>query len=887
MNCKTAMGERYMIGLMLLLVSFDISGQFGGGTGTKENPYLIINQTHLSNIKNYLNTPDIYFLQVSDIDLKSAGNWVPIGGFDSKGISNQDKFSGHYNGNGYRILNLTIEAPEMNNVGLFGHIGPSETNPGKPVSLKNIRLVNVFVKGARGVGSLVGRVTGNANTLIEGCSVVNGTVTGDAATGGLVGSNNSKNQTPGGIDNPVIRRCYSNVDVYFSGNGNENIKFGGLVGCSQKGDIVDSYAHGKVIIYQYKESRVEKIGGLAGCIEFMGKIVNSYSTGWVYVNGNVSKVGGLVGNTAGYDSYSNGCVINSFWNVETSGQKLSAGGKGLTSFEMRQKNSFAEWDFDNTWKIERNIENGFPYIDYSLKGFNTYYSPELEKISGWRMISSPVSTYYLDLLGGFFSQGVDGAAYPEEHANLYWFDESDPNSSTMGWKSILKMADKVVPGKGFFFYMYGYKPTDKRYFLDLPDKVSATGKDFFNGEYFEFNEFTFPLTYTPREIKYFLDEKQEGYYDISIMEAGWNLLGNPTGQTLDWDAEGWQKVNIDNTIYIWDPVQNEYKFWNGTIGNLYNGQIPPFQAFWVKANRQKPFLSFDKRVIINDSPKAQNIKTQIPSIKIEVSNGNDLKSTAFISMGNLASPDLDEDDAFRLEPLSNSWLSVYTTPALNKKLPMVINNIPFPEENKTELPLYVKGRKNGNPITGRITLSWNIQDSWPNGYGLVLYDHLNRKAVSMLHQKEYQFLMPTESLIEVKFLQSFGSDSFNGTFILPVDPDLNLKSTGTNNPFSIVIFKGFVDPHPRYNMMKNALIDIFPNPVKTSTTIRFSISKLSKVTLELYNMKGILEEKITERQFVEGIHSISWQNSGLVPGMYVLKLTSDNFTSSQRILISK
>jgi len=54
MNCKTAMGERYMIGLMLLLVSFDISGQFGGGTGTKENPYLIINQTHLSNIKNYL-----------------------------------------------------------------------------------------------------------------------------------------------------------------------------------------------------------------------------------------------------------------------------------------------------------------------------------------------------------------------------------------------------------------------------------------------------------------------------------------------------------------------------------------------------------------------------------------------------------------------------------------------------------------------------------------------------------------------------------------------------------------------------------------------------------------------------------------------------------------
>lgn len=66
------------------------------------------------------------------------------------------------------------------------HNGSSGISSGNPVSLKNIRLVNAYVIRARGVGSLIGRVTGNANTLIEACLVTGGSIADNAATGGLV-----------------------------------------------------------------------------------------------------------------------------------------------------------------------------------------------------------------------------------------------------------------------------------------------------------------------------------------------------------------------------------------------------------------------------------------------------------------------------------------------------------------------------------------------------------------------------------------------------------------------------------------------------------------------------------------------------------------------------
>jgi hypothetical protein len=85
-------------------------------------------------------------------------------------------------------------------------------------------------------------------------------------------------------------------------------------------------------------------------------ISDCYSTG--AVSGTLH-VGGLVGNNGGN-------INSSFWDSETSGQTISAGGTGKTTVEMKTFSTFtlAGWDFVDAW----GIGNGqtYPY----LKPFN-------------------------------------------------------------------------------------------------------------------------------------------------------------------------------------------------------------------------------------------------------------------------------------------------------------------------------------------------------------------------------------------------------------------------------------------------------------------------------------------------------------------------------------
>lgn len=69
---------------------------------------------------------------------------------------------------------------------------------------------------------------------------------------------------------------------------------------------------------------------------------------------------------------------------------------------------------------------------------------------------------------------------------------------------------------------------------------------------------------------------------------GWNLLGNPYPSPVDWLMEsGWNKSDINDAKYIWNPSNNNYTiFLGGTNPTGINGGtqfIPSNQGFWVQA----------------------------------------------------------------------------------------------------------------------------------------------------------------------------------------------------------------------------------------------------------------------------------------------------------------
>ncbi|MGI6476536.1 MAG: hypothetical protein ACOX1K_02210 [Defluviitoga tunisiensis] len=58
------------------LLSFSNSLDFAGGSGSKEDPFLVSNSNQLYNIRHFL---DKHFKQISDIDLSTYEDWEPIG----------------------------------------------------------------------------------------------------------------------------------------------------------------------------------------------------------------------------------------------------------------------------------------------------------------------------------------------------------------------------------------------------------------------------------------------------------------------------------------------------------------------------------------------------------------------------------------------------------------------------------------------------------------------------------------------------------------------------------------------------------------------------------------------------------------------------------------
>ncbi len=302
------------------------------GHGTEESPYQVSSAADLNEVRKCL---DCYYEQTGPINLDIYTNWEPIAGNGT-----DERFTGHYDGNGNTISNLKINRPNVSNVGLFGHVG---INDNGQTTLRNIKLQNVKVTGGRGTGALVGRVTGNQNTRIEYCSVNEGEVKGNAVVGGLVGSNNSYRLNNANAESfrPVIHACWANVDVSMVPNSDPNkIQYGGLAGCNQKGLISNSYALGNVTA----GAGADRIGGLTGCVEYRGIIINSFAMGMVSGPDTETKMGGLLG-FGGENQYS-GTVMSSYF---LSDQPINGEGVALSGAQMKIQSNFEDWDFANIW----------------------------------------------------------------------------------------------------------------------------------------------------------------------------------------------------------------------------------------------------------------------------------------------------------------------------------------------------------------------------------------------------------------------------------------------------------------------------------------------------------------------------------------------------------
>lgn len=366
---------------------------------------------------------------------------------------------------------------------------------------------------------------------------------------------------------------------------------------------------------------------------------------------------------------------------------------------------------------------------------------------GWRMISSPVGTIYEDLFGGLVTQGFAGATFVDEEVyspNVIWYDEEDGGTAFQSWRVPDGITATIPTGRGYFYYNFdgNTKPTgfETRYEDELPRTISTWGAE----PVIESSGFDFGVTYTLRNSS--LTEPTETdtvFIDYSTAESGWNLIGNPTASVLNWGLSSdanWTKTNMSNAIYIWDPLKEDFEVFNGIDMGDFDGRLAPYQGFWVQATDENPKLEFTNDAKIIESadfiggddaaPSSMGQPVDDPMILRFTIDAAGMQTRTWLMFSDEGRTGIDPMDAFRLEPMSDTWISAST--AMQHGEPSLsINHLPARFEEQLSLPFYVGAAINSEPWSGELQLRWELSDNWPSNQQITLMDHERREAIRL------------------------------------------------------------------------------------------------------------------------------------------------------------
>jgi hypothetical protein len=372
------------------------SSPFAGGSGSVSDPYMIDTVEQLQDVSAFLGRS---FILGSNLSL-GGRNWQPVG-------TQAAPFSGTFDGAGHTITGLSIDNPAPTSllaanlnatpVGLFGFVDGT---------VENLRLASVDITNndpLQATGALAGVLASPLNDATAAPALLNdavlsGTVTSDgglsgqtltaAGLGGLLGNNGFNflgNSFTGGLVSSdwATADVQDNAAVFIDGQfGGKGLATGGLVGNNMSGVVQDSYAGGSVygataggLIGQnystvdnaYASANVEgsvlkdgqassprglAVGGLIGTWAGGGQADSITDT---YAIGPVNSTGVQQGSTGGLIGYRttgpNAAVTSSYYDTGTTGQTGSSGGTPESDAAMKRQNTFANWNFVNTWSI--------------------------------------------------------------------------------------------------------------------------------------------------------------------------------------------------------------------------------------------------------------------------------------------------------------------------------------------------------------------------------------------------------------------------------------------------------------------------------------------------------------------------------------------------------
>lgn len=534
------------------------------GNGSVENPYYVFNESTLKQIESVYGLDKHYSL-MSDIII--TNNFAPIGSLNSSA------FSGTFNGNNHKILNLKLSGDTYASAGLFSELS-------KTACVSNLTLDKANISGAYGfAGVLAGKVAGK----IDRVAVVNSNIKST--------SNNAKVGAVAGVISGNVKLTYvdsSQVSVA-SGDASSKIFAGGFAGeCS--GSLNAVYAN-KVDMIVEGNTDLAVCGGLVGNFiinvksgeilqsyanaksdysnygAFLGRI--SYADGFDLSSSKANFLRHLVGNVAiakpnavdrdvvkEFNTEVNGSEPGFFKNVqnpdkvffdETAGQYLisyfaSTEGLGENAFVFYSINGTDKtfWDFEYIWKLE----NDLPTLRFTVINPSTYTNEYLLK---------DVETKIIDGKDDFVSQ------FKENCDGSKFLLVSDVDLSDGTWKPVA-LNNCVIKGNG------------KTITINIKEATEGANNNLLAGLFSSINYSTIEkLNIKVKGLSATAD--RVGALAAELLSEDSDSSSSVSEVNVVEDSDTYSKVSEVNVIYDCDFPTNSYAIFGGLLAVAGNADI--------------------------------------------------------------------------------------------------------------------------------------------------------------------------------------------------------------------------------------------------------------------------------------------------------------------------
>lgn len=281
------------------------------------------------------------------------------------------------------IIGCAISSVTVTNCYNTGNVSSSSYSGGIiGYADSNATVTNCYNTGNVSFGYYSGGIIGRAYSTATIINCYNtGNVSSSYYSGGIIGYANST---------ATITNCYNTGNVSSSPSTSYYSYSGGIIGyaCSTA-TVTNCYNTGNV--YSYGSNSYS--GGIIGCACSTATVTNCYNTGNVSASASYAYSGGIIGrqinstattitncyntgNVSAPSEYSGGIIGNGSSNVSSCyftgtlfGEDLDSRGIIAIKSQLRTKEFYSGWNFEDTWDINPSINDGLPILKNSCSSF--------------------------------------------------------------------------------------------------------------------------------------------------------------------------------------------------------------------------------------------------------------------------------------------------------------------------------------------------------------------------------------------------------------------------------------------------------------------------------------------------------------------------------------